>query len=144
MSIERNKALVRRYVERIWGQRDLSAMQEFEAPDYWRRCGLPRSVHDPAHVTAVLEATYTAFPDYRLEISDMVADGDLVAWRWVSSGTHLGAYMGIEPTGRAVVTTGIAIYRVEDGRISQRWGEADEYGLLQQLGAVPAVVKVMP
>jgi steroid delta-isomerase-like uncharacterized protein len=82
-------------------------------------------------------ATFDAFPDLRRPIEDLVADGDKVVARWVSVGTHRGDFQGIPPTGKRIVTSGITIFRVEDGKIVEEWSESDMLGMLQQLGAIP-------
>ncbi|SER57791.1 ester cyclase [Natrinema salaciae] len=71
-----------------------------------------------------LESLTTAFPNLRLEIEDMVAEDDRVAVRFTLRGTQEGRLMGIEPTGRELTLSVIAIYRFEDGKIAERWGEA--------------------
>jgi predicted ester cyclase len=65
----------------------------------------------------------------------MVAEGDLVAFRWIGRATHLGRYHEIEPTGRSMTVTAISVSRVRDGRICEDWIEFDEFGLRRQLGA---------
>ena len=57
--------------------------------------------------------------------------------RWAAVGTHRGAYLGAEPTGRRVTFKGIEVIRVRDGRIAERWGEWDGLELLGQLGRMP-------
>jgi steroid delta-isomerase-like uncharacterized protein len=78
------------------------------------------------------------FPDLHFKIHDMVVEGSRVAVRWTWRGTHRGPFAGIAPTGRLVFNEGIAIYRVEDGKIVESWAQMDRLGVLQQLGAVPA------
>ena len=75
-----------------------------------------------------------AFPDVTVEIDELVADGDRVAVATTFTGTHTGALMGIEPTGRRVSVTGIDIARVAGGRIVEHRGLTDIAGLMRQLG----------
>ena len=65
-----------------------------------------------------------------------IAEGDMVANRFVFHGTHRGEFMGIAPTGREVTARGIAIDRVEDGKIVESWIEVDLEDMVRQLGAV--------
>src|SRR5690242_5508337 len=74
-----------------------------------------------------------AFSDLRFTIQDMVVEGSRVAVRWTWRGTHQGAFAGIAPTGRLASNEGIAIYRVEDGKIAEAWAQMDRLGVLQQL-----------
>ena len=81
--------------------------------------------------------TFSAFPDLKRPVEDLVAEGDKVVARWSSRGTHDGDFMGVPPTGRTVTTTGITIFRLEDGKIVEEWSESDMLGMLQQVGAIP-------
>jgi steroid delta-isomerase-like uncharacterized protein len=84
-------------------------------------------------------ATFRAsFPDWHSTLHLLVAEGDLVAEVFTASGTHRGEKMGVAPTGREVSLRGINVFRVRDGRISERWGRLDDLGFLQQLGLAPA------
>jgi predicted ester cyclase len=78
-----------------------------------------------------------AFPDTHFTIDAMVAEGDLVATRWTAQGTHTGDLMGIAPSGQRVTVTGMNINRVVNGKLSEGWGNFDQLGLLQQIGAIP-------
>jgi len=66
-----------------------------------------------------------AVPDIRTEIDDIIGDGDTVAVRYTSTGTHTGELFGVVPTNRGLTTTGIEMYRLADGRIVECWGEYD-------------------
>jgi steroid delta-isomerase-like uncharacterized protein len=82
--------------------------------------------------------TFSAFPDLKRPVEDLVAEGDKVVARWTSVGTHQGDFMGIPPTGKQVTTSGITIFRLEDGKIVEEWSESDMLGMLQQVGAFPS------
>src|SRR5262245_41252789 len=83
-------------------------------------------------------STYSAFPDLERPVDDVFAEGDKAVARWTSSGTHLGDYMGAPPTGKRLTTSGITIFRFEDGKVVEEWIQSDMLGLLQQVGALPA------
>jgi steroid delta-isomerase-like uncharacterized protein len=138
VSAQANKALVRRYADEIWNRANLDALREFVAPDYvLQEPGAVDPIVGPEGLAPYIRAIHSAFPDHRLRIDAIVAEGDQVAWSWTMSGTHHGEYLGIPATGRAVSMTGIALYRLAGGRIVERSGEADTLGLLHQLGALP-------
>lgn len=80
---------------------------------------------------------YEAFPDLNRPVDDLIAEGDRVVARWRAEGTHLGPFMGTPPTGKFVSTSGITIFRLQNGRIVEEWGQSDTIGLLQQVGAMP-------
>jgi predicted ester cyclase len=79
-----------------------------------------------------------AFSEFRAEIDEQVAEGDLVITRKRFHGTHEGDFLGIPPTGRDVEMAVIDIVRVRDGRIAEHWNVFDRPGLLEHLGALPA------
>ena len=78
-----------------------------------------------------------AFPDIRVTTEDEIDAGDKVVYRNTVTGTHLGEYRGIAPTGRAIAYDEIFILRFAGGRIAEIWGVVDTLSQLQQLGAVP-------
>jgi predicted ester cyclase len=77
------------------------------------------------------------FPDVVSTIEDIIAEGDKVVAHWRSRATHQGNYMDIPPTGKEVEFTGISVYRIEEGKIAQSWTVEDQFGLMQQIGAIP-------
>jgi steroid delta-isomerase-like uncharacterized protein len=135
---EENKAIVRQQEEELFTQGNLDATDEVYAPDYVG--------HDPSNSEEVrgLEAAKRAasdyrqaFPDLRVTVEDLIAEGDRVAARLRFRGTHLGELDGIAPTGRRVDCTGIVISRIEEGKIAEDWANFDDLGMMRQLGLIP-------
>jgi predicted ester cyclase len=89
-------------------------------------------------VKQVFRLLHTAFPDLQIEIEDLIPEGDLVVGRVTARGSHQGEFMGIAPTGKPVSFNAIDVVRIAGGKIVERWSQADNLALLQQLGAVPA------
>ena len=87
------------------------------------------------------EPWFAAFPDAQFTLEDLIAEGDKVVGRVTMRATHRGAFMGIAPTGKHVTVTGIAIWRIEEGKMAEMWQNWDALGLLQQLGAIPQVAQ---
>jgi predicted ester cyclase len=83
----------------------------------------------------------TAFPDLQFTIEDMIAEGDTITWRWSSTGTHQGPLSVIAPSGKKASVAGTTFARVVGGKIVESWVNWDTFGLLQQLGVVPAIIK---
>ena len=136
MSTEGNKAIVRRFVEAVQNRGDLAALDELCAPDFVNHSappGVPPTRAGLAQLTALF---LRAFPDGRMAIEEMVAEGDRVATRKTFRGTHRGALMGLPPTGKQVAIGLIDIVRLVDGQVVESWSLADELGLLRQLGAL--------
>lgn len=139
MSIEQNKALVRRMVEEIFNRGNIGRADEFLAPDFVEHeelpPGMPSGREGVTQLTAMLRR---AFPDFKATIDDMVAEGDKVVLRMTWRGTHKGEFMGVPPTGKSVSFGVIDIIRVAGGKLAEHWGQMDSMGLMQQLGAIPA------
>jgi steroid delta-isomerase-like uncharacterized protein len=132
MSVEENKALIRRGVEEGWNKQNVDIFDELAASDVvhhdWRTRGLKAFKQ---HISAGM----TAFPDLQLTIEDMIAEGDKVVVRYTLRGTQQGETQGIPPTGKRVTVPGIFICRCAGGKIVEEWDMWDELGLFQQLGA---------
>jgi steroid delta-isomerase-like uncharacterized protein len=134
--LEENKAIVRRVIEEV-DKGNWAIFDELLARDYVYH--MPRG---PKPLTReeyeeLMRAIRAAFPDQRVTIEDMIAEGDKVVTRYTSSGTHKGDFMGIPATGNKVVATGIVISRIADGKIAEDWEEFDGVGFMQQLGIIP-------
>ncbi len=138
MSIKHSKQLIRRVYTEVAGGGDYSSLDSFVTADYVDH-NAAEGDRGPAVVRTHLEAIRRTLPDFTVQIEDIFAEGDYVITRVVGCGTHLGEWMGIEPTGREVRLKGINIDRVERGRIAEHWGEADTIGMLAQMGVDPFV-----
>jgi predicted ester cyclase len=126
VSLEENKAIVRREQEELWNHSgNLDAADDLFVPDY-----VEAAKQEAADFRR-------GFPDVISTIEDLIAEGDKVVARWRSRATHRGEYMGITPTGKNVEFTGISMYRIEGGKIAESWNSEDQFGLIRQLGAVP-------
>ena len=137
MSIEKNKAIARRYVEDVWGKGSLGAIDELYATDFVWHWAPPGMAPDRAGYRQFVTMSFAAFADVQSTLEDMVAEGDKVVGRWTWRCTHKGEYMGIAPTGKQVTLSGITIMRIVGGKVLEEWGEMDNLGMMQQLGAVP-------
>ncbi len=136
MSTEENKAIVRRFYEEVMNQGDLSVVDEIVAPHMVDHSpGYPEYHTGPEGIKQTVTAYRAAFPDMHDVVEDVIAEGDKVTVRWSGRGTHRGELMGMEPSGKDVTLTGITVYRIEDGKIVERWSEADELGMMRQLDA---------
>jgi steroid delta-isomerase-like uncharacterized protein len=136
MSTEENKALVRRWYEE-WNKHSLAGIAEDCVPDYAIHGAPPGTPPGLAGMKQWCIAIWTAFPDAHLVVEDLIAEGNKVASRSTTRGTHQGDFMGIPPTGKQISVTGIGIDRIEDGKFVESWGNFDALGLLQQLGVIP-------
>ncbi|HEX2713926.1 MAG TPA: ester cyclase [Candidatus Acidoferrales bacterium] len=134
MSAE-NKALVRRWVEEMWNKGNLAVAEELFAPTYVAHDpSTPDLGRGPEREKKAATLYRTAFPDLRLTIDDLIAEGETVVTRWTARGTHKGELRGISPTGKPFTVTGISILRVSGGKTTEAWTNWDALGLTQQLG----------
>jgi len=136
MSIEENKAIVRSYTE-LTNARDLEGAFAHFSPSFFDhavRPGMPTGIEG---VRLFFNMLFTAFPDLRATIQDIIAEGDKVVDRMTCEGTHQGMFMGAQPTGKHVKWSYIDINRIVDGKVVEHWAEVDTMGIMQQLGLVP-------
>jgi predicted ester cyclase len=122
---EENKAMVRRLVEAINAAGEAEAVDELFAPRAARR------------VKRLFAEFRSAFPDWREEIVELVAEGGTVAGRFRCSGTHLGEFLGEAPTGRRMEVEEVFFLRAEDGKFADFWALEDSLGRMRQLGLLP-------
>jgi steroid delta-isomerase-like uncharacterized protein len=139
MSTEENKALIRRFYEEVFNKRNLAALDDFYAPDHVDHTLPPGLPVGPEGTRQAIAMMLTGFPDLRITIEDMIAEGDKVATRFMTHGTQHGMFGSIPPTGKQVAVSTIEITRIAGGKIVEDWGLDDRLGMLQQLGLVPAM-----
>lgn len=134
---EQSKELIRRSCEEFWNKGDVEAIDKFYAPGYVSHD--PGGLHegDLAHHRQSAQAIFSAIPDLRLHIEDLIAEGDKVVKRWTATGTHKGAFMGIPASGNSLEVTGTTTYRVAEGKLVESWWNTDSLTMLQQMGAIP-------
>jgi predicted ester cyclase len=136
MSVQEQKAVVRRFVEEFWNQGHVAVADEL------------LSVHativlpgmEPLSLDGLKTFALTfrsAFPDWFSTVEALVIDEDRVAEYWTGRGTHRGEFQGIAPTGRRVTVPGFVLYRLASGKITEFRGLFDRLSLMQQLGAIP-------
>ena len=138
MSAEENKAVVRRWIE-AFNERDLEAEADVLAPGYMAHVPSPQGPLDLEGLEAWREFTapfVEAFPDLRLTIEDISAEGDTVAARVAFHGTHRGEFQGLPPTGKEVNFTSMEVNRVVEGKVEEHWVEIDLLRLMGQVGLV--------
>lgn len=134
---ERNKDLIRRLLAEV-DRGNLDVVESCYAPDYIDHTPSPIRGRVPGResVRQAFAVFRRALPDTRHTIEDLIAEGDRVVARISARGTHTGELFGHPATGKPVTLSGIAIYRIVDGRIAERWAEQG-LGVLEQLG-IPA------
>ena len=129
-----NKALVRRFYKDVYVDWKLAMVDEVVSPQFTSHDWPDDGPTGPQAFRDYYSALRLAVPDARYEVDDLIAERDRVVVRWRLLGTHEGEFRGIAPTGRAITLKGIAIYRVDAGKLMERWVVSDLYGVLQEIG----------
>jgi steroid delta-isomerase-like uncharacterized protein len=143
MSIEANKALIRRLYDEGFNKGRVELADEIIAADFVDQGaapGLPST--GPESFKQTLQVFRTAFPDMHATIEDMIAEGDKVAMRCRWHGTHLGEFFGAPATGRSFTLTSTDVLRIERGKIAEHWGNEDDLGMLRQLGILSELAEI--
>jgi predicted ester cyclase len=136
MSIDDNKALVRRCVDEIFIAGRVEAIDELVAPDFvshtWGFADDGRE-----KLRAATERVHATLTDVEFTIDELVAEGDLVVARVTSSATPTGDFMGVRASGKRYTIGEMHLFRIRDGRVVEHWHQHDALGLMRQLGALP-------
>jgi steroid delta-isomerase-like uncharacterized protein len=136
------KAIVRRLIDEVWTRGNLSVADELVSENYVH--------HDPSSPDfgpgpegEKKRATFyrTAFPDLQFTIEDIIGEDHTVTCRWSSTGTHQGPLTVVAPSGKKVAISGMTFLRLDGEKIAEGWVNWDTFGLLQQLGVVPVIIK---
>ena len=112
MATEENKALVRRFYEEVWDQGNTDFALEVFAEDYVRHdFRRAEAMPGPAGQKKIADDFRAAFPDLRVTVDFVIGEQDFVVGRWTATGTHLGSWGSLEPTGRRVTFSAANIFR---------------------------------
>ena len=135
---ESDKQVVRRIYEEVFSQGALGVVDEVVSADAVDHSPPPIPVDDVREgLKQFTQVLRDAFPDVRVTVNHMVAEGDLVAVYYTMEGTHQGDFMGIPATGARVSMEGFDLIRVRDGLCTEHWGVQDNAGLMQQVAGPP-------
>jgi hypothetical protein len=136
MSLEENKALVRRCLE-LWNKRDTTAAGEIYALDYIYHGPGGQELRGREGIKGLWAVILDAFPDLVATAQDVIVEGDTVAARWMIEGTHSGEFQGIAPTNKKITLPIIEMFRVEEGLLAEAWDMYDQLSFMQQMEAEP-------
>ncbi len=131
------QALVQRFYDEVISGGNVDALDELMAPDFTDHppIGMPGPPGGREGFKQFVAALRGAFPDFRWTVDQWIVAEDKVVARGMGRGTHRGDFMGIPPTGQPAEWSAIHIFRVRDGRFTDRWGEANIGGLAERLRA---------
>jgi len=126
------REVVRRFLEDVWSRGDLDACDQLINADHVHHFGA-RDIRGPDGVKALVAGLRQTFPDLRIDVDDVIAEGDKVAVRMTLRGTDRGGFMGQAPTSNSVSYEAVDFFRVANGKLIERWGVVDALALRQQL-----------
>jgi len=135
MSVEENKAVIRRFVDEL-NKGNLAVLDESLADNFVRTTPNQPDM-DKEGYKQFMGRINDACPDIQCTIVDMVAEGDKVAYRTTITGTHKGNLIGIAPTGKQFKITEDYFSRFKDGKIVEHNNLYDALSFYQQLGIAP-------
>jgi predicted ester cyclase len=136
-----NQATIRRLYDAVTtGDAEVISrtIDEVVEPDVLFHAPVPTGATGAQALKQVWPVLLQAFPDLHVAIEDVIEEGDKVVVRDTVTGTHLGEYRGLAPTGKSVAYNEIFICRFAGGRIAEIWGVVDVFAQLRQLGVIPA------
>lgn len=133
MSVEANKANIRRHCDEIWHAGNLNVVDELIAPNYVFH-GPENEGHGPEFFKQFVAGERAALPDIHFAIDVMVGEGDYVAVQYIMTGTFLNKMGDMEPTGKKLNSKGVVIYRFENGQQAEAWSYSNQFVTYRQLG----------
>ena len=134
---EENKAAIRQFVDTL-NRHDLDGLDTLVAEDVSWHGGSFGEIEGREAFKQLVGAFVGAFPDLRIDLGDLVAERDLVAARFTTTGTQKGEILGVPATGKQAQWNEQPVYRLDGGTVREVWWIGDAFGLMQQLGAIPA------
>ncbi len=135
-SITNNATNLRRIFEEGMNQNKPEVFDELIAPTYVNH-NLPTPAPGPQGFKTMVGIFQNAFPDFHVDVADIIGEGDLVSSRGYFTGTHQGNFQDIAPTGKRINVAYIDIWRFENGKLVENWVNLDMVGMMRQLGVMP-------
>ncbi len=139
MPLEQNTLLVRRFYEEIINIGEVDRIESIVAPEYTEVYEGKRYALGIEGAKAHVLGGRQTYRDLHLTVEQQIAEGEWVATCYTARGIHEGSWLGIKPTGKRVVFTGVNVDRVVDGRIVEHGGAANMLGPLLDIGAIRVV-----
>ena len=130
------KARYREYMEEIWNQRNLDALDRYFTADIVDHAAPPGQVAGLLGLEQTMSMFLEAFPDWQTTIEDMIVEGDNLVVRISYTATHRGVFFGIAATGRRIDSGGTHILRFEGDKMAEHWSHSDDLRMMQQLGVI--------
>lgn len=133
--------LIFNYVDQVWNHANTQALMKLTTNDFIYHLG-GNQAYDRAGMAEFLTRTHAAFPDWSVEILDIIAENNKATIRWQGQVTHLGRFYSLEPTGKKVSVSGINMYQIVNQKIAIEWEQTDSLNLLKQLGVFASIKRI--
>lgn len=130
---------IKYFYETIVSENQIERMGEFVSPECCVKMGEKRIPIGIDGMKEHIEATKQTYPDYRMKIIRQFCDGDYVISEFIMEGTHRGEWIGMKPTGKRLVFTGVDIDKVVDGLIVEHGGAVNTFETLLEAGMIGAI-----
>lgn len=134
---EEHKVIVRRWVKEVFNEHKLDQVEELKVHNYIDWNPYPGQDMALGGFKAVLVSFFEAFPDFRYDVEEELAEGDMLVCIGTWSGTHTGSFMGIPPSGKRMAAKRIDIVRFSGEKMTERWGTGNELKTMQMMGFYP-------
>lgn len=134
--LEQNKALVRRFYDEVVNRRKDELIDEMIAEDFDDHAARDKGRE---HFKTLYHIMIRIFPDIQAVLQDLIAEGDEVVARVEFTATQADSFRGFPATNRQVAYSGMDIFRIQDGKLAERWAQRDFLGMLEKLGHISRV-----
>ena len=132
-TMDRNKALARRWFEEAWNKGNYVVGEELIASTFILRHAGPDTPPGPEALLRTVKSGRAGFTDLHYTMHDQTAEDDRVVTHWTMTGTHTGPFWGMQPTGRSLTISGATMFVVRDGQFVDYWSFWDSASIRRQL-----------
>ena len=139
MKTDKNKQLMRDYIENVINTCDVSKIHEYLSEDYTEVHGKLRETIGPEIAKKRVLGIYNTFPDFHIRIDQQIAEGDWVVTCCTVTGTHSGIWMNIKPTGRNMEYNGVIVDKIVNGKIAEHGGAVNNFDAFLEAGAIQLI-----
>jgi predicted ester cyclase len=139
---EQNKSLVRRFVDEVWNKKNANKLDEFLAPNFTLQTP-DGTLRGPKEFRQYYDTMVSAFPDAKVNIDEIISEGDTVVCRETVTATHKGELRGISPTNKHVTVKILTMGKVSGGKLTEGIQIMDRLSLYEQLGLAPDAIQRM-
>jgi len=136
-TLESNKTRMRMFYDDIMNKKKLDVLNDYIDAGFVEHETAPGFTPDRDGTKKFFTMWFAAFPDLKVTVNQILAEGDLVATAVTFTGTQKGEFMGAPASGKVMTITGLDIVRIKDGKATEHWGASDHLTMMQQLGMMP-------